>query len=52
MNEMDMALEMMNAMEELSVDEFVVEYNRVMGKNVKKEDVLWNEFPVYYDPEG
>ena len=51
MNEMDMALEMINAIEELSVDDFVTEYNQMMNKDVKKENVLWNKFPVYYDPE-
>lgn len=53
MNEMDMALEMINAIEELSIADFIAEYNRLTGKNVKQEDVEegWNGFPVYYNPE-
>ncbi len=55
MDEMGMALEMMAAMEELSVDDFIAEYNRVTAKSigiiVKKEDIKWNGFPVYYNPD-
>ena len=50
MNEMDMALEIMNAIEELSVDNFIAEYNRLTGKNVEKGNIDWNGFPVYYNP--
>lgn len=51
MNEMDMALEIINAIEELSVDDFITEYNRIMNKNVNKEDIIWTSFPTYYNPD-
>ena len=52
MNEMDMALEIIAAIEELSVNDFIAEYNRLIDKNIKRKDVKkWNGFPVYYNPE-
>ena len=51
MNEIDMALKMINAIENLPLNEFIMEYNRVTGENVDKHDVIWNGFPVYYNPE-
>ena len=52
MNEMDMALEMITAIEELSISDFIAEYNRLMGKKIEKEDITnWNGFPVYYNSD-
>ena len=51
MEQMTMALEMFSAIEELSLDDFVVEYNRITGNNITGDKVAWNGFPVYYDPE-
>lgn len=50
-NEMDMALEIIAAIEELSWDDFIAEYKRITGKNVDENKIKWNGFPVYYDPE-
>ena len=52
MNEMDMALEMIDAIEKLSISDFITEYNRLMGKKIEREDIAnWNGFPVYYNPD-
>lgn len=50
-NEMDMALKIIGAIAELSPKDFVVEYNRLFGKNIDVTEVKWTGFPVYYDPE-
>ena len=52
MTEMDMALKMISAIEDLSPDDFIVEYNKMFNENISINKINWNGFPVYYDPEA
>lgn len=51
MTEMNMALKMIDIIENLPPADFVTEYNKMTGENIAGDKVTWNGFPVCYDPE-
>ena len=51
MTEMEMSLKLIDSIEKLSPQDFVKLYNKQFNSSLTVEQIKWNGFPVYYDPD-